>query len=93
MVALVGYAIVVFVVLIVALLRMRDRHWNRAGVIVLMLLVPIILEVLFEVHFPMLGFFMYSSLHAIARNGCYGLGAIVFIFAFSPILAGDEKSG
>jgi hypothetical protein len=83
---LVTYSIVVFFVLIFSLARMRDRHWNRGGIIVVMLLVPMVFEVLFEVQFPLFGLFRFSSFQSISRMACYGLGSILFVLTFNPII-------
>jgi hypothetical protein len=83
---LVAYSIVVFFVLIISLAKMKDRHWNRGGIVVVMLLVPMVFEVVFEVQFPLFGLLRFSSLQSISRMACYGLGGILFVLTFNPII-------
>jgi hypothetical protein len=86
MLVFVAYSIVVFLVLIVSLARMKDRHWNRGGILVAVLLVPMVFEVIYEVQFPLFGLLRFSSLQSISRMSCYGLGGILFVLTFNPII-------
>jgi hypothetical protein len=85
LVVLAVYAIALFSILIVSLSKMDDRHWNRCGIVVLLLLTPMVLEVIYEVQMPLVGFFQHSSVPQISRSAAFYLGGIVFIIAFHPV--------
>jgi uncharacterized membrane protein YhaH (DUF805 family) len=82
---LVIHSVFVFVILIVALSSLHDSHWTRCGIIVLLLLVPMVLEVIYEVHMPLFGILRDSEMPLISRSAAYYVGGIVFVIAFRPL--------
>jgi hypothetical protein len=79
------YAIAVFAVLVHSLCKMAARHWKRGGLLALLLVAPMLVEVITEVHLPIFGI-RKAALRNITRTACYGVGGILFILAFNPFL-------
>jgi hypothetical protein len=84
------YSALIFFVLIFSLSSMRDIHWNRCGIIVLLLLVPMVLEVVYEVQLPLFGLLEHSGIQQISRAASYYLGGIVFVISFQPVAIGRD---
>jgi hypothetical protein len=78
------YAAFCFGVLLHMLANMDMRYWNRASLIVVLVLTPMALESVCEIHWTIYRW-SQSAMLEISRNVCYALGGILLIFALTPV--------
>jgi hypothetical protein len=83
--SLIAHGGLVFAVLCATLLKMRELYWARGSLVIVLLVTPMILDVIWDLQFPLFGILPYSSVQEISKAGCYVLGAILFIIGFTPV--------
>jgi hypothetical protein len=74
LVSLIVHAVVVFVPLFLVLLSMGERFWARAALLIMLLIAPMIVDVMWDLQFPLFGILPYSSIAEVSRSACYTLG-------------------
>jgi hypothetical protein len=81
---LLAYAAVCFAVLLHMLARMDMRYWNRASLVVVLVLSPMALESVCEIQWTVYRW-TKSNVLEIVKNACYGVGGVLLVFAWTPV--------